>query len=327
MAGINHEVVKAHGDKGLHTEWNADHKQTGDHDCEQHQHLNHVIENRTDWPAGPVVGQVVYRSDYTNFYGWNGTMWQSLTPVATIVVAADGTGNYTDIQDGIDALPAGGGVVYIKEGTYIIAAALTIGVNNTSLIGAGKSTIIRTNAAVKSLTANTKSGLSIDSIQFLKTAGQNAIEFTTVTDSLISRCWITGAENAIKFLTNSNYNTVINNHVYTNVGEAIWIDSGDFNLFVNNICWNNDGPAFYIEGDNNVVNANVCYDGNDEGIGITGDQNVITSNQVKDNASVGINITNLADRIICLGNVALGNGVAQILDNGTNGETAHNIVA
>ncbi len=62
--------------------------------------------------------------------------------VATAVVATDGTGDFTDIPAAIASLPAGGGVVYIKEGLYIIAASIAITKANTSLIGDGKSTII-----------------------------------------------------------------------------------------------------------------------------------------------------------------------------------------
>lgn len=77
--GIKHKAVKTHGEKGLHSEWNDDHKQDGDHDCEKHQHLNHVIENRTDWPAGPVEGQIIYRIDEDLCYIWNGTAWARQT--------------------------------------------------------------------------------------------------------------------------------------------------------------------------------------------------------------------------------------------------------
>ena len=76
MAGINHEAVKTFGEKGEHTEWNADHVQRGNHDCEQHQFLNEVIENRTDFPAGPVAGQIVYRSDEGMLWIYNGTNWE-----------------------------------------------------------------------------------------------------------------------------------------------------------------------------------------------------------------------------------------------------------
>ena len=58
--------------------------------------------------------------------------------VATIVVAADGSGDFTAVQDGIDALPAGGGVVYIKEGTYTISVAIEIRKSNVALMGAGR---------------------------------------------------------------------------------------------------------------------------------------------------------------------------------------------
>jgi len=58
--------------------------------------------------------------------------------VATRVVATDGTGDFTDIQSAIDDLPSGGGVVYVKEGTYAITSAITITSSNVGLIGAGK---------------------------------------------------------------------------------------------------------------------------------------------------------------------------------------------
>ena len=46
--------------------------------------------------------------------------------VATAVVATDGTGDFTDIPAAIASLPAGGGVVYVKEGTYTIGSAIVI---------------------------------------------------------------------------------------------------------------------------------------------------------------------------------------------------------
>lgn len=75
MTGIVHKATKVSGEKGLATEWNDDHKQTGNHDCEKHQHLNHVIENRNDFPAGPVEGQIIYRTDLNAIYVYDGTGW------------------------------------------------------------------------------------------------------------------------------------------------------------------------------------------------------------------------------------------------------------
>jgi len=88
---IKHKAVKASQSIGLATEWNDDHEFTSNADMEQYQFLNQVIENRTDFPAGPVEGQVVWRSDLNMLYCWNGTNWALQTdkgasfPLAPIV--------------------------------------------------------------------------------------------------------------------------------------------------------------------------------------------------------------------------------------------------
>lgn len=78
MTGIVHKRVVKSKDKGLAVDWNDDHEITGNVDQDQKQFLNQVIENRTDWPAGPVEGQVIYRKDEHKFYVWNGTGWSTL---------------------------------------------------------------------------------------------------------------------------------------------------------------------------------------------------------------------------------------------------------
>jgi len=46
--------------------------------------------------------------------------------VATVVVAQDGTGDVSDIQQGIDSLPSSGGLLWVREGTYEIDSGLFI---------------------------------------------------------------------------------------------------------------------------------------------------------------------------------------------------------
>lgn len=79
MAGINHVDVKASGQKGFAAEWNKDHQQKGNHDCEKFQHLNHIIENRVAFPAGPVAGQIIYRTDTKTLYIYDGANWVDYT--------------------------------------------------------------------------------------------------------------------------------------------------------------------------------------------------------------------------------------------------------
>ncbi|GAI91188.1 unnamed protein product [marine sediment metagenome] len=113
--------------------------------------------------------------------------------IATKVVAADGSGDFTDIQDAINALPAGGGVVYIKEGTYTITSSIIITINNVSIIGSGASTIID-GSGFTALDAifdvGTQNNIIFDMLYFLgNVTYATGILFTTVTDSIISNCW------------------------------------------------------------------------------------------------------------------------------------------
>lgn len=68
-----------------------------------------------------------------------------------VVVATDGSGDYntdgtadqTEIQEAIDNLPASGGIVRLKQGTYTISAAISILKSNVTLEGEGASTVIK----------------------------------------------------------------------------------------------------------------------------------------------------------------------------------------
>jgi len=73
--GIKHSDVKASGEKGFATEWNKNHVIDGNIDMLQNQLLNNVIENRTDFPAGPVEGQAIYRTDLNVLYVYDGAAW------------------------------------------------------------------------------------------------------------------------------------------------------------------------------------------------------------------------------------------------------------
>ena len=78
--GIKHEDTKTAGETGHADEWNKDHIIDGDVECAKHEHHDHVIENRTDMPAGPVAGQIIYRTDTKTLYIWDGTTWKSYPP-------------------------------------------------------------------------------------------------------------------------------------------------------------------------------------------------------------------------------------------------------
>lgn len=73
---------------------------------------------------------------------------------------------FTDvgINDAIDLLGLSGGEVYLPEGEYAINGEITIDVDNTSLRGAGKGTILRvddTSAVTKIINVTGKNGISL----------------------------------------------------------------------------------------------------------------------------------------------------------------------
>jgi len=115
--------------------------------------------------------------------------------VATVVVATDGTGDFTDIQSAIDALPAGGGVVYIKEGDYVLTDDLDVNIANVSLVGAGHSTVISTVTAGITLLSVTHNYFTVENICF-DTSGANAahcIFLDASHYSIIRACWFIGS--------------------------------------------------------------------------------------------------------------------------------------
>jgi len=98
--GIKHSTTKSSRDLGLATDWNADHLIDSDVECGQYQHINHVIENRTDYPAGPVNGQVIYRTDTKTFEIWDGVAWDIISGLASgDFIKKDGTVVWTADQD------------------------------------------------------------------------------------------------------------------------------------------------------------------------------------------------------------------------------------
>lgn len=356
MAGINHVAVKTSGEKGLASEWNADHEQKGNHDCAKFQHLNHVIENRTTMPAGPVEGQVIYRSDQHTFYHWNGTRWVSLVGPATVVVAADGSGDTTDIQEGIDQLPATGGVVYIKEGTYTLTVGLTITSNNVALIGAGRATIIQTLIDILILDIDGADYYHIENIYFkgFFAGNNNNVQMIDCNNGRIINCWSEDAGHIgilIGGTSTSNYvagcfclnnkddglsvfgdDTIVDGNVCIGNGGAGIEVNDDRNIISNNICNTNVGNGIDSDVDDGIIIGNVCV-GNDSGntaswsgIIIKQDRCVVTNNRCQDNDNYEITIHANADRTVVVGNNCYGTDrVGAIEDNGTNTQLAHNI--
>jgi len=142
--GIKHADVKATGDKGYASEWNKDHTIDGNVDVNKKQLLCMAIENRTDYPAGPVAGQVIYRTDLLQFMVYDGTGWHSAgkrvqyysvpgCEFKSVIVAAgdagwakeaaiDNTGGCRTLGAGADTDNIGIAPVHLPDGAVVTAA-------------------------------------------------------------------------------------------------------------------------------------------------------------------------------------------------------------
>ena len=90
MTGINHSTTATHGGKGTADDWNADHVIGDNVPFNHHQAEEFVIENRTDWPAGPVAGQIIHRTDLGNTFIWDGNEWNKLEGEDALILAWTG---------------------------------------------------------------------------------------------------------------------------------------------------------------------------------------------------------------------------------------------
>ncbi len=273
--------------------------------------------------------------------------------VATVIVATDGSGDYNtdgtadevEINAAINSLPAGGGVVYMKEGTYNIDASIVIPDDNVELIGAGASTRIVTTQDITMIDVISLGiileGISIHLLYLYGsgTAANVGISFAfgpppaEVIRSSIDLCWIenTGAV-GIQFVRGDE-NTVSNCKVIDNIGAGI--ATTGYNNFVNNqinnntfgINLNGDGNIaignqlnlnsqagiYQASGDNSIISNNIiqsCL----YGILLNGDKNIITSNQCYSNTRHGISFESASHDNIISSNECIDNDVG---DTGT----------
>jgi len=227
--------------------------------------------------------------------------------VATRVVAADGSGDYVDIQEAIDSLPAGGGVVYVKEGTYTITTVITINKSNVALIGAGKATSIflaeDSDCDCINLgdNATTRTGILIADLSIDGNRDNNAgtlygIELLgKVDDSKISGCWITECDTTgIKFTGNNNRNIITENTVTScdNIGIDIQ-DSTDPNIVSDNTCssMGTHGIQAIATTGSIYIIGNVCTGNTEHGIACSTNDAVISNNMCLSNTKDGVYLT------------------------------------
>ena len=268
-----------------------------------------------------------------------------------IIVALDGSGDTDSLLEAINQVESGG-VILIKEGTYILTSAVTISKSNIVIKGSGFSTIIKNTARGNLLTATSKNNLVFDNLKFWNDwtfSGQTnaCIDMTSCTDSRIINCFFLFGEIAIKLTTCTNIvinncncdgNASANSVVYLSGSNYCFI-YGNYLSSVNdyfcyltgssnhNNFFDNEGGAgttmFYITGSSyNAIIGNIAAEGAAWGEELTmaGDSNlnIINANIFPND---GINIT----AATCDKNIVTSN-IATITNSGTGTIVANNTI-
>jgi|SRR3990167_436611 len=252
---------------------------------------------------------------------------------ATIVVALDGSGDAETIQEGINMLPTTGGVVYIKEGTYVqkLDTAITMGAN-IQLRGTGKATIIKADAGSASTMITLGANCSLVDLYIDGRNLDNAGVTIASTDCFIVNCYFVDCnDNSINL--NSSKARILNNSMSSG-NHGITLTGATECIIIGNNIFSNAGGArgIYIinTSDNNIIMGNVIVSNGNDGIELeaTSDNNIIEGNIIKSNGAVGIHIAAASDdKNLIHGNIVLLNTTAQITDSGTATTVADNITA
>jgi len=357
--GIKHADAKAPGERGYAEEWNKDHIIDSDVDFNKKELKNAAIENTTSFPAGPVKGQIIFRSDLNVFYIWNGTSWETCNKSArpaTLIVAAynslnkyiadyvcDGTSDQTEINNAINALPSGGGKVLLLEGCYYLSNTITITKSNVTLQGQGNGTLLYltdgSNTNIITVGDNSNSyqkiiikDLAINGNATGQTSNGRAIFFNrNITRSCIENVQVDNSERGILLDYSCTYNSIKNCSIY-NTGRdsnsyGIELDDDSrYNRIENNFIMMSHQGICIARSDHNTVIGNISYYNNNNGILIyDAKYNIIKGNVCNDNGiavggSAGIFITGSGARI-AEDNILIGN-----ICRGTIGTQAYGII-
>ena len=232
--------------------------------------------------------------------------------VATVIVATDGTGDYNcdgtadnvEIQAAIDSVPATGGCIYIKEGTYNLDASITILNSNISIMGCGDSTLLRGITPIIDIGDGVATYVGIE-IRNLRFDGENLVRTAiNVNDRVVNlymmnctfeNCWasplIINGVNILHVIITENFfnDCIVGAIAISNIREMIFTDNimhASLGLFLTNceLC---------------TVSSNESYLGVGNGIELdTCEKCIVSNNHVVLAGSHGIELDDTNDSIV-----------------------------
>jgi len=287
--------------------------------------------------------------------------------IATVIIATDGSGDFNcdgtaddgEFNAALDSLPAGGGVVYVKEGTYVIDATITLPVSNIKLVGAGTSSIISISTGIACIEVGAAiANIEIESLSFIQSGIRNGrgvdlhgvnttirncyfenlsvgVYETEGSSNSIESCYFTLCTTGVSMfygVSVSLRSLIFGNKFISNIQYGVRFLNVDDCMISGNLFYDNGwgGIAFFSACNRHTINGNIIIDNGDKGIYLRelSDRNSITGNQITGNGGWGIDIENAnCDNNLVVGNVVQNNTAGQIRDLGTGTDVSHNITA
>lgn len=293
------------------------------------------VTGSTAFPASPTEGQVYYRTDTKQLYVYANGKWQADRSTATVIVGtsasggasgavasklADGadfvntsdTSAQTIINAAIATLPASGGSVYLMEGTYIVDGSINLP-NNTTLVGAGASTIIKVknshNAAINVITnSDTATGTKV-TIQDLRIDGNKANQTagtqygiymlnmgsgsagTAIEGVRINNIGVRSMRDVGIFLNITSNSYISNSSIVATSSYGLYmVGASNYNTITSNLIQGNTGGGIYYEtGVGSTFSGNTVQGNTSYGIQLSSTSgNTVTGNTFANNVTRGI---------------------------------------
>jgi len=218
----------------------------------------------------------------------------------------DGENDQVEINAAIDNLPAIGGSIYLREGTYFVGDNIIISKSNVALVGAGASTVIKIedakNADMSVIYASGKDNLLVQNLRINgnavnQTSGtMRGIYLYSTKNSKIVDSWVENLREYGIYLQSSNNNTVTGNTIQGNS-----LDNSNNNTITSNTFQGNGQHGIYLTASsNNTVTGNTVQGNDNHGIYLSSssDNNTVSINmvvgnsQATDNTDNGIQVDN-----------------------------------
>ncbi|GEM_PF-2348509 len=239
-------------------------------------------------------------------------------------VPDDGTDDATAIQAALDAVnTAGGGVVFVPKGTYLLNNALVIK-DKTALIGTGWATILKVNASVRAIKTPGGGYYTYNIILSDFQIDGNKANLTIVDPGN------EGLQSAID-LDQVDGVTVSNLYIHDAVMNGIYVNNSPKNVLITGSRWENNGKTGSTSGGRGIVFGispqrfriigNYISGNLFQGIGVQSEGGshaedfIITDNNIYQNSGNGIDIGDnvissvVTQNIYILGGVVKGNTI------------------